>query len=267
MHFRLLVLLCFFLTLCCPPSAQATWQATLDEIQSATNQVMLIVSNEVATTVQTATNNFIPTVTNIAQSVGGISATTVTNIANSTVQNATNNLMVTVTNIVQSVGGGISATTATNIANSIVQGATNGFGDIVTHSASELKAMTVWSGTSRNSTLAASGTYFASPNNTFTMGTSDVSGGTRVPVTRSITLTNLYVVTSGAVGGGHTDALTIMTNGAATPLAVNISGSSQTSGNDTTDSVTIPAGMEIGVRIVTTYGSTAVKWEWSFEGH
>jgi hypothetical protein len=78
-----------------------------------------------------------------------------------------------------------------------------------------------------------------------------------------MTLTNLYVVISGAVNASSS-TLTILTNGVATPISVSFT-LLQTAGNDTTHSVTVPAGTEIGVNITTGTG-TAAKWSWSFEG-
>jgi len=272
-YFRLLVPLCFFLTLCFPISAQATWQSTLDDIQSATNQVMETVSNVVTTTVQSATNNFMVTVTNVVQSVGGgISATTATNIANSIVQSATNNLVGTVNNIVQSSTNGLASINYVNAATNglVTASITNGLATTNFVLASQLAPAVIWSGVSGN-TLAANSTHYAIPNNSTSMtATGQTNGVTSIPVTESITLNNLYVVTSGTVGSGssHTSTLTIMTNGVATPITVNITGTTQTTGNDTTDSVTVPAGTTIGVRVVTgTSGSTtAVYWSWGFEG-
>jgi hypothetical protein len=54
-----------------------------------------------------------------------------------------------------------------------------------------------------------------------------------------------------------------MTNGTPSSITVNITSGS---GHDTTHGVTIVAGTEIGVKIVTATSSTAVSWEWSFEG-
>jgi hypothetical protein len=145
--------------------------------------------------------------------------------------------------------------------------ATNGFGNIVTHSAGELlKPVAIWTGVS-GGTLAVSSTHYAAPNNSVSMtATTDTTGITRAPVPQSLTLTNLYVATSSNLGAGHTATLTIMTNGVATPIAVTISGASQNTGNDTTHSVTIPAGTLVGVRVVTGAAISLVDWSWSFEG-
>jgi len=124
----------------------------------------------------------------------------------------------------------------------------------------------IWTGVS-GGTLAVSSTHYAAPNNSVSMtATTDTTGITRAPVPQSLTLTNLYVATSSNLGAGHTATLTIMTNGVATPIAVTISGASQTTGNDTTHGVTIPAGTLIEVRVVTGAAISLVDWSWSFEG-
>jgi len=60
---------------------------------------------------------------------------TATNVFNGLIIGATNNLLPTMTNIATAVGGGISAVTATNIASNIVLNATNNFKVVVTNTA------------------------------------------------------------------------------------------------------------------------------------
>src|SRR6266487_2956234 len=108
-----------------------------------------------------------------------------------------------------------------------------------------------WSGTSGNLTIPIASTNYFSPNNTFSnLITSDTSGATRVPITRTTTLQNLYVVANPAPGSGKTNIITIMTNGIASSLVASITGT-LTNGSDTTHTVLIPAGTEIGLKVIT----------------
>ena len=127
---------------------------------------------------------------------------------------------------------------------------------------------TIWSGTSGGTVIALNATVFFPPNNSSSTATliDGAGDGTRVPVTETMTLTNLYLVISAAPGSSHTNTLTIMTNGVASPLTVMIFNTGITATNNTTVGVTIPAGTEIGVKITTQIGATAANWEWSFEG-
>ena len=207
----------------------------------------------------------------------------VTNVVTSMVQNATNGLVtasitngLATTNYVNGITNGLATVSYVNSGTNFV--ATNALaqlnslsnalaGQIVAVTASALsKPAAIWIGVS-GGTLAVSSTHYAAPNNNTSMtATTDTTGITRAPVPESLTLTNLYVAVSGALGSGHTATLTIMTNGVATPIAVTISGTSQIAGSDTTDSVAIPAGTLIGVRVVTGSAISLRDWSWSFEG-
>ena len=127
---------------------------------------------------------------------------------------------------------------------------------------------TIWAGTSGGTAVLANKTVFWPPNNSSSTATlTDGAGtGTRVPVPETITLTNLYLIISAAPGGSHTNTFAIMTNGVASPLTVMIFNTGITATNNTTASVTIPAGTEIGVKITTQSGATTANWEWTFEG-
>ncbi|MGH7953625.1 MAG: hypothetical protein ACREFE_17145 [Limisphaerales bacterium] len=133
--------------------------------------------------------------------------------------------------------------------------------------------LTAWAGTSSDANVNSGKTEYAPPNNSATMKNAYASGGTCVPATRSVTLANLYVIISTATGGSngsYTSTLTVLTNGVASSLAVSISGTGTTrtarTFSDTTDSVTIPAGTEIGIEIQTGSSAANSKYSWSFEG-
>ncbi len=124
----------------------------------------------------------------------------------------------------------------------------------------------VWSGTSGGIVVPVGSPVYMPPNNSAaSLPTSDIAGATRCPVTRATILQNFYVVVSLAPGASKTNSFTLMTNGVASSLVVSISGSA-TSGNDTTHSISIPSGAEIGVKVTTASGSVAGKASWSFEG-
>ncbi len=274
--------------------------ATLAYVNSSTNGfVTAAITNGLATTnyVRTATNGFVTAAitnglatTNFILSQNYVTATVTNGLATLAYVNSSTNGFVTAaitnglatTNFVLSqnyvtaaVTNGLASVsyvnTATNyvLTNALAQlnAASNALaGQIGTATTSALSPAAIWIGVS-GGTLAVSSTHYAAPNNSSSMtATTDTTGITRAPVPESVTLTNLYVAISGALGSGHTATLTIMTNGVATPIAVTISGSSQTDGNDTTDSVTIPAGTLIGVRVVTGASINLRDWSWSFEG-
>ena len=123
-----------------------------------------------------------------------------------------------------------------------------------------------WSGTSGGLLVPIGATVFLPPNNSSSnLITSELAGATRCPITRALTLQNLFVVSSPAPGSGKTTTVTIMTNGVASPIVATVSATA-TNANDTTHTVYVPAGTEIGVKIVTSALSTAGKCAWSFEG-
>lgn len=62
------------------------------------------------------------------------------------------------------------------------------------------------------------------------------------------TIKNLYVKVNAALGGGNSGVWTLYKNGSSTGLTVTISGASDTSGSDTTNSVSVVAGDDIAVQ-------------------
>ena len=124
----------------------------------------------------------------------------------------------------------------------------------------------VWSGTTGGLLLGIGTTTYLPPNNTSSnLITVEAAGATRCPLTRSTTLQNLYVVVTPAPGSGKTTTVTLMTNGNASAIVASVVGTA-TNANDTTHTVSVSAGTEIGVKIVTTASSVAGKAAWSFEG-
>jgi len=124
----------------------------------------------------------------------------------------------------------------------------------------------VWSGTTGGSAPGAGSTIYLPPGNTFnSLPTTDSSAITRTPVTRTTTLQNLYVVLSAAPGTGKTNTLTVLTNGVASALSVDVAGAA-TTGNDIAHTVSVPAGTEIGVRLMTAIGAPSSRTAWAFEG-
>src|SRR2546430_8121921 len=68
-----------------------------------------------------------------------------------------------------------------------------------------------WSGTTGGTALPLGSSVFLPPNNTFsTLPTTDAVGVTRVPLTRSTILQNLYVVLSAGPGASKTNTITVM---------------------------------------------------------
>lgn len=123
----------------------------------------------------------------------------------------------------------------------------------------------VWSGTSGGLLIPIASTNYFPPHNSATnLITVEAAGATRVPVTRAFVLQRLFVVWTPAPGSGKTNFLTVLTNGVASPLAVQIIGTA-TNANDVTDAVTLVAGDQVGVRLVTQSLATPGKASWSFE--
>jgi hypothetical protein len=223
-----------------------------------------------------ATTNYVNGITNGLASVNYVNTAT-NGLVTATVTNglATTNFVTSQGFVTTAVTNGLASISYVNFGTNFVgtnelaqlNSASNALaGQIVTATASALSPSAIWIGVS-GGTLAVSSTHYAAPNNNTSMtATTDTTGITRAPVPESLTLTNLYVATSATLGAGHTATLTIMTNGVATPIAVTISGAAQTTGNDTTHSVNIPAGTLIGVRVVTGSSISLVDWSWSFEG-
>ncbi len=111
--------------------------------------------------------------------------------------------------------------------------------------------------------MAAATTVFAPASGSFTMVTPDASGGTRSVVSRAATIKNLYIVASAANGSAKTNTYTVMKNGTAQTVTCNIV--NVTTCNDTSNSFTVVAGDEIGIKLVTAASSTLVKHSWSME--
>jgi len=105
-------------------------------------------------------------------------------------------------------------------------------------------------------------TRYAPITGTVTPVASNTSAYTRSIVWRSGTIKNLYVRVSGNPGFTNS-VLTILLDGVATSLNVTLNGA--TSGQDLSDSFTVTAGQEIGVRIVTAGGANTVYWSWAVE--
>jgi hypothetical protein len=91
-------------------------------------------------------------------------------------------------------------------------------------------------------------------------GTDDL--GQRNIVSRSGTIKNLYVRLSVALAAGKTGTVTVFKNGVATSLAVTLS-VGPVLFSDLTDSFTVSAGDELGVRITTT-GTAKFAWAADF---
>ncbi len=143
-------------------------------------------------------------------------------------------------------------------------------GDVLTATATGTiwsnNTLRVWAGTSGGITVPVGSPIYLPPNNSLnSLPTSDTSASSRVPVTRSTTLQNFFVVVNPAPGVSKTNTFTVMTNGVASALSVSIIGTS-TVGNDAAHLIMIPAGTEIGIKIITSPGSVAGRAAWSFEG-
>lgn len=125
--------------------------------------------------------------------------------------------------------------------------------------------VTAWAGNTGGQAIPASTTcfYAANGNSATNIATADVSGFTRNVVTRTVTLGNLYVVRLTAGGVGHSTTVTIRTNGVDSNIVATLN-NSQT-GNDTAHNVTILAGTEVGIKIITPASDTPSNHSWSFE--
>jgi len=120
---------------------------------------------------------------------------------------------------------------------------------------------TGFTGNSRQ-TVPAAVTRYAPINGTINPNNTDTQAFTRHMVWRSGTIKNLRVITN-ANPGAVNNTLTVMVNGVATALSVTLNNT--TTGSDLTNQITINAGDEIGVRIQTPAGATAVYWSWTIE--
>jgi hypothetical protein len=248
------------------PYVMTASNSAVNYINAATNGFVTAgITNGLATTnyVRTATNGFVTAAitnglatTNFVLSQNYVTATVTNGLASISYVDFGTNFAGT--------NGQAQLNSASNSLAAQIVAATNGLGNIVMGAL--LRPAVIWTGVS-GGTLAVNSTHYAAPNNNTSMtATTDTTGITRAPAPQSLTLTNLYVATSANLGAGHTATLTIMTNGVATSIAVTISGAAQNTGNDTTHSVTIPAGTLIGVRVVTGAAISLVDWSWSFEG-
>lgn len=90
----------------------------------------------------------------------------------------------------------------------------------------------------------------------------DISGVTRNVVSRSGTIRNLYVKILDALVAGKTGTVTVFKNGVATSLEAVLSVGSNAA-SDTTNSFTVVAGDEIGIKITTT-GKVTCNWAMDF---
>jgi hypothetical protein len=125
---------------------------------------------------------------------------------------------------------------------------------------------TPFAGNTGGQAIPAATTVFYAPfgNSATNFATSDVSSFTRNTVNRTMVLGNLYVTRDAAGGVGHTTTVTVMTNGVASNIIASLNNS--LTGNDTTHFVTVLAGTELGVKIITPASDTPGKHSWIFGG-
>jgi hypothetical protein len=125
----------------------------------------------------------------------------------------------------------------------------------------------VWCGTTGGALMLTNTSVYLAPNNSSaTLLTTDAAGATRVPVTRATTLQNLFAVCNPTPGLTRTNTITVMTNGAASPLLLSFTGTNATALSNITDVVTIQAWDQIGVRITSSGTLIGSKISWAFEG-
>lgn len=124
-----------------------------------------------------------------------------------------------------------------------------------------------WAGNTGSVLTAAAVTnfYALNGNSVTNVAGTDTTAWTRTLMTRTTTLQNLYILLSAAPGASRTTTVTILTNGVASNLEATATASG-TTGNDTTHFVTIAAGTEVGIRIVTVTSATASRISWGVEG-
>jgi hypothetical protein len=124
----------------------------------------------------------------------------------------------------------------------------------------------VWSGTTGGLLVPSATTNYLSPNNSSgNLSPTDIAGASRVPLTRSTVLQNLYCVVSPAPGSGKSVIITICTNGIDSPLTVAVK-NTDTAGSNVAVSVTLFAGTQVGLKIITQSASVPGRVAWSFEG-
>jgi len=126
---------------------------------------------------------------------------------------------------------------------------------------------TVWSSNTGGQALPAATTayYAAEGNGATNIAVTDVSSATRNVTTRDLVLGRLFVTRDVGGGAGNTTTVTVMTNGTASSIVASLNNA--TAGNDTTHFVPVPAGTQIGIKIVTPAGDTPGRHSWSFEGN
>ena len=116
-------------------------------------------------------------------------------------------------------------------------------------------------GNTGNSAVAAPGTYYACPSGMWTnVPTSDTSGFTRIVLPYSVTINSLYVIASAAQGAGKSMTVTLQDNGSDSSVVATLNNA--TSGYDTTHTLSLAAGHELGLRIVLPSGGVAAKVSW-----
>jgi hypothetical protein len=115
-----------------------------------------------------------------------------------------------------------------------------------------------------NATIAPSVTLYFPLNNSANPMTwnADVSGGTRSICTTATLYTNMQMISSVAPGSGGC-VITLMTNGVASLVACKLTTNTKT--NDSTHSVSVAKGVEVGWRLATGAGVTAAKYEVAIE--
>ena len=199
--------------------------------------------------------NWISTLPTFNQNTTGTAAnvTGVVAIANGGTNNGS--LGVTAGGIVYADGGKL-MTTATGASGNVL--ISNGTGIPTWQNQS-----TGFTGGSRNNVVPINSTRYAPLTGNVTPQAADNVAGTRTLMWRGGTIKNLYVKLGGNPGGGVNNTITIWVNGVATALAVTINNTD--SGNNVATSISVAAGDEVGVRIVTGNGGSAVEWSWACE--
>jgi hypothetical protein len=84
----------------------------------------------------------------------------------------------------------------------------------------------------------------------------------RTVVSRAGTIKNLYVKISASLAGGKTGTVTVYKNGVATSLVATLS-VGPVDFNDNSNSFTVAAGDEIGIKVTTT-GNVKFAWAATF---
>jgi hypothetical protein len=258
--------------------------ATISYVNTATNGlVTAAVTNGLATTNFVTSQGFVTS----AATNGLVTASITNGLATTNFVTSQGYVTTTVTNGLATVGYvnfgtnfvGTNDLAQLNSASNVLAGKiisiTNGLAttNFIT-SQGYVNIKTVWAGILAYQTVNGNQTYYGSPNNSAANAVSSYAeGATSVPVPEGMTLTNLYVIIGTAAGGtgaAYTSTVTILSNGVASPLTVTISGTGTTrtarTFSNTMNSVTVPAGTEIGVKVVTGSSAANSYYAWSFEG-